>query len=193
MGSKLFRRLLIAVGALFLPFHAGHTSEESCLDPFTPVGRKYEVPPGLLYAIAKVESAENPMAMNIAGKKQDTRTPSEVAVAARKAIGEGKSFDICLMQINVQWFKGEDPLDMLRLDTCVDKAGWLVARLLKDHNDDIYEAIKRYHSPDRRRGEAYASKVIREWKNLKGSFCVDYLYGAAPFLSSHAGDSAAAD
>jgi len=136
--STCFRRQFVAAAllgfALLLPWRAA----AFC---FEEAGEAYDVPPGLLWAIAKVESNFNPVAV---GYNRDG------------------SYDYGVMQINSRWAGRLGPQLWNSLnDPCTNvKVGaWILADCLGRYGY-TREGIGCYNaiSPDKR--EAYARNVI---------------------------------
>jgi soluble lytic murein transglycosylase-like protein len=139
-GSKLLAAVLLGL-ALLLP----RTTEAFC---FEEAGEAYGVPPGLLWAIAKVESNFNPAAV---------------------CYNRNGSYDYGVMQINSSWANKLG----LRLwnslnDPCTNvKVGaWILADCLGRYGY-TREGIGCYNaiSPDKR--DAYASNVITVLEQMR--------------------------
>ena len=116
-----------------------------------------EPPPELVKAIARQESGLNPLAINIAGKSHYPATREEAEGLIREAVAAGKSFDVGKMQINSWWMErfSIDPFSLL--DPAVNEA-WgkrILTEEIARHGFN-WQAIGKYHSPDRERGRRYA-------------------------------------
>ena len=74
-----------------------------------------EPPAQLVEAIARQESRQNPLAINIAGKSYCPTTLEGAEQLIQKAITAGLSFDVGTMQINSWWMErlGIDPFSLL--------------------------------------------------------------------------------
>jgi soluble lytic murein transglycosylase-like protein len=119
----------------------------------------FDLPPGLLYSIAQVESSMNPAA---------------VAHAANGSRSVG------VMQINSSWFPrlkelGIDEKDLRDPCTNIRVGGWILAQGVRRYGYG-WEAIGAYYagpfdSPKQawrlRHYHAYAARVIRAWQQLQ--------------------------
>lgn len=118
----------------------GGVSASAC---FELAARRYQVPVQLLEAIAQVESAHNPRALNF--NANGTR-------------------DIGLMQINSSWLpqlKEWSVSEQALWDPCVNTlvAAWLLSENFKRWGH-TYRALGAYHSPDAARQLRYAKRVL---------------------------------
>ncbi|WP_305045992.1 lytic transglycosylase domain-containing protein [Geoalkalibacter sp.] len=134
MHDKLMRGLLVAA----LVFFTGTTAQAFC---FEEAGAEYDVPPGLLWAIAKVESGFDPLALQ------------------KNANG---STDFGVMQINSSWI-GRWP--DVNLETLRDPCGnvRIGARVLADclqRHGYTWEGIGCYNALSTDKRAAYARRVI---------------------------------
>ena len=121
-------------------------------------------PPGLMEAIARQESAMNPLAVNVAGKGHYPASREEAMRIIRQAQAAGKSYDVGLCQINRYWIdKYSIPPESL-LDPEINRQ-WATAIL----EDEIarhglnWKAIGKYNSPDIERGRRYAWLIYRHY------------------------------
>jgi soluble lytic murein transglycosylase-like protein len=111
----------------------------------------------LLMAIAQVESGLNPWAVNVAGRSYACLSREEALAVARA----GQSFDVGLMQINRWWLKKYG----LSLEAVLEPAAnirfgsWILKQELERWGD-LRRAVGAYHSPQPRRAEAYAGRVL---------------------------------
>lgn len=114
-----------------------------CFACFELAASRYQVPVSLLKAIAQVESAHNPHAMNV---------------------NANGSRDIGLMQINTSWLpllRKMSVTEQTLWDPCVNTlvAAWLLSENLKRWGN-TYRALGAYHSPNATRQLHYAKRVI---------------------------------
>lgn len=106
---------------------------------------RYYVNPHLLKAIAKVESSENPNAINI---NRQFKTHNE---------------DIGLMQINSRWLPELQNYGISRehlLDACVNAhvGAWILSRQIKVYGN-TWKAVGAYHSATPALNSKYAHRV----------------------------------
>jgi soluble lytic murein transglycosylase-like protein len=114
-----------------------------CFACFELAASRYQVPVHLLKAIAQVESAHNPRAMNF--NTNGTR-------------------DIGLMQINSSWLpllRKMSVTEQALWDPCVNTlvAAWLLSENFKRWGN-TYRALGAYHSPNAARQLHYAKQVL---------------------------------
>lgn len=83
--------------------------------PVFSIAKAEEPPPALVKVIARQESGQNPLAVNIAGKSYYLATREEAERLIREALSAGKPFDVGEMQINSWWMErlGIDPFSLL--------------------------------------------------------------------------------
>ena len=124
------------------------------------------VPKAIAIAIAKQESALNPLCVNVAGEDFWPETKAEATRIIREAQTKSQSFDVGLMQINSQWIKrwGMDPVDLLSPDLNIRCGLRILKQEFKRHGVN-WRAIANYHSPDPERGRRYAAMV---YSRLRG-------------------------
>jgi soluble lytic murein transglycosylase-like protein len=129
---------------------------------------RYNVPKYLALAIARQESGMHPWILNIAGAAVNTSNSGEALRVAEAALRAGRSFDVGLMQINVQWLKKYNiPLHLaLHPRTNIQLGVWILARVLHTYGAN-WKAVAYYHTPlhkNPERGRAYAASVINLMK-----------------------------
>jgi len=115
-------------------------AEESC---FVRASAKYNIPSPLLKAISEVESAFNPMAINL----------------------NHKTYDIGLMQVNSQHLNrlakyGIEARDLYDPCTNIDVGAWILSKEIA-RNGYNWEAVGRYHSPTKSLQVKYIARVAR--------------------------------
>jgi soluble lytic murein transglycosylase-like protein len=119
----------------------------------------FDLPPGLLYAVAEVESAFNPAA--VAHANNGTRS-------------------VGVMQVNSSWFGRLAELGISEKDlrdpcTNIRAGSWILAQEVRRYGY-TWEAIGAYYAgPFDSKGQSwrlrhyhgYANRVLRAWQNLK--------------------------
>lgn len=132
---------------------------------FTEQCKAQGVPRELAMAIARQESALNPLCINVAGDDYWPKTRSEAETIIRKAQKKDLSYDVGLMQINSQWIKQWkiDPVSLLDPATNIRYG----LKILKDEIRKYgmnWRAIGGYHSPNPLRARRYALMVYSRVK-----------------------------
>lgn len=127
-------------------------------------------PAQLVEAIARQESGQNPLAVNIAGKSYYPATREEAERLIREAIAAGKSFDVGKLQINSWWMEllGIDPFSLLDPATNERWGKWILAEEIARHGLN-WKAVGKYHSPDPERGRQYAWLIYRHYAGQRAS------------------------
>ena len=135
----------------------------ACADIFTAPCTKYRVPASLARAIARVESAGNPYAVNVAGRSYQVRSKAEALQIITNARKKGLSHDVGLMQVNSRWLRnyGVNPAVALEPECNVWLGVWILACEIHRHGLN-WTAVGAYHSPNPRRRAGYAYTV---WRN----------------------------
>lgn len=130
--------------------------------------REYEIPQGLLRAIALVESGRGgrpwPWTIGEPGAAHYAPTREAAAREARQRIAQGRrSIDLGCLQVNWRWH-GErfpDPEWVLEPRNNTDYAAWYLAELRRQHGSWTL-AVARYHASDtaRRAQAGYLCRVL---------------------------------
>ena len=123
-------------------------------------------PPALLVeAIARQESGQNPLAINIAGKSFYPATREETEQLIQKAVAAKLSFDVGTLQINSWWMNkfDIDPVSLLDPATNEEWGKRILAEEIARHGLN-WKAVGKYHSPDEERGRQYAWLVYRHYQ-----------------------------
>lgn len=125
------------------------------------------VPKDLAMAIARQESALNPLCINVEGDDFWPETRAEAEAIIRKAQKKDQSYDVGLMQINSQWIKQWkiDPVSLLDPETNIRYGLRILKNEIRRHGMN-WRAIGSYHSPNPERARSYAIMVS---SRLKGS------------------------
>lgn len=154
---------------------------ERCLAEAERQERALEIPAGLLRAIMLAESGRWdgtakalrawPWTLNIAGAGSYHPTSDDARARAAQALREGiRQVDIGCMQVSMAWHAGGFQTVTEALDPVANVSyGALYLRQLYDQHGDWSEAVRRYHSGDPARGEAYLRRVVRLWQGGDGA------------------------
>lgn len=120
---------------------------------------RYEVPEIIIRAIIDAESKGNRLALNIEGKSFFPKSDYEAEQIIKKH--KGKSLDVGLMQVNSFWFKKLGVSPAYGLSECfnINFGTWILAYEIKRSGLNL-EAIGKYHSPDRIKGDKYSSMIL---------------------------------
>lgn len=117
---------------------------------FEEAGLHYNIPPNLLFVIAKVESKLNPYALNV---------------------NSNGSYDIGIMQINSSWLKklalvGVQHKDLI--DGCknIQVGAWILSQNIKKYGLTL-EAIGRYNSATPYYKQKYVQRIFKEYSMQK--------------------------
>lgn len=127
---------------------------------------KYGVPVSLALAIARHESGEKPWAVNIAGKSYSPDS-KEAALALLESREKGKSYDVGLMQVNVQWLRKLNISPAVAIEP-VNNAWlgvWILAHAIREHGLN-WKAVGAYHSPTPARQQRYAIAINRQYRKI---------------------------
>lgn len=126
---------------------------------------KYQIPTGLLTAMAKIESSVRPYALNIGGRSLLNLSKREAATTARRQIDQGvTNIDIGVMQLNWRWHGNQfaNVEEMLDVSINVGYAAKLLRVLYERHND-WHKAVRYYHSATEEHHRKYSRKVVLCW------------------------------
>lgn len=129
------------------------------------------LPPGLLLAIAQVESGRWPWALNAEGASQLGSSREDAVARVRRLLARGvQSVDVGCMQINLR----HHPHAFASLEEAFDPQRNVAhairfLRELHQRHGDWTAAVMRYHSGAPQRGEAYARRVNLAWGALPAS------------------------
>jgi len=126
---------------------------------------EYQIPSGLLSAIAKVESDIKEFAVNVGGKAIYANSLAEAVSVVNTQINAGKqNIDLGVMQLNYRWhgsqFKSLE--EMLTPKKNIAYAASLLSSLYKQHGN-WQMAIRHYHSANLKYSTKYSRKVTMAW------------------------------
>ncbi len=139
------------------------------------VAEEYQVPAGILFAIALTESGRTthgrmlpwPWTLNREGRGAYFSSRAAAMTQLESLLRDGKTPDIGLMQVNWKYHRSKlgDP------DQAIDpwlnlRAGALVLRKCYEETGDWWQAVGRYHSRTPSRARAYRQRVLRWYRRL---------------------------
>ena len=135
-------------------------------DVFSEPCARAGIPRELAVAIARQESSLNHLAINIQGHSLRPRSVGQALDYIRRAEAGKKSYDVGLMQINNQWFGklGITAEELLDPQRNVEIGVHILAGEIRRYGFN-WQAVGKYHSPDKERGRRYAWRV---WRYLRG-------------------------
>lgn len=129
--------------------------------------REYNIPSGLLTAIAKIESNLEKYAVNLNGRSILFKDKDEALKAIRQSIDAGiTNIDIGIAQVNYRWHQQNfsNLEDMLLPRSNIQYAAKLLATLKREYGD-WHTAIRRYHSANPYYHKKYSRKIVLCWLN----------------------------
>lgn len=152
-------RCLALLALLALVFLHPNTARA---DVFTRPARLLGVDPYLAMAVARVESDWHPWCVNIEGKDYRAKSLAEAATIAKRALLQGKSLDVGLMQINSYWLrKWQIPLERVLEPATNVTLGLCILKYEMRRYGSTWKAVGAYHSKNPARQKRYAQKVAR--------------------------------
>lgn len=139
----MIKKLIITL----LIFNSYATPYKEC---FIMAGIYYQIPPDLLYVIAKTETNLNPHSINI---------------------NKNKTYDIGIMQINSSWLKklqkaGITPKDLINPCLNIQIGAWILKDNIKRYGLNL-KAIGAYNSQNPYYQKIYTLKVFNEYLKQK--------------------------
>jgi hypothetical protein len=127
--------------------------------------KENNIPSGLLFAIARVESGIEPYALNIRGKSLVTDNRREALSSIYEALAAGiTNIDVGVMQLNVKWHSENfnSVEDMLEPRKNIEYAARFLVSLYKKHGD-WHKAVRFYHSSTAEYYRKYSRKITLAW------------------------------
>ncbi len=167
--------LALAVGLCTTPLVAKPAlAQDTCVTHAVEAERQFNIPPGLLVAIALVESgmdgAPHPFAMSVQGRPVFARSTSDAARHLRDSRGQFKpNVYVGCMQISLSSHRGQfQPVERI-VDPRenVFYAGRLLLRLHGEEGS-WKSAVARYNGGSTRRAQGYVCKVWQHLSELDG-------------------------
>lgn len=160
--------LAILLGVTLVKSHAV-TLRQKCINEIRKVEKDKGIEPGLLEAIAHVESKMNPYVVNACGQAFHFSSAREVAQFVKKKQEEGyRNISVGPMQLHVpshrRNFKSLE--QMCEIEHNVAYSARLFKRLKKKTGSNE-GAVKLYHSPDSYANEPYKARVFGAWAKIK--------------------------
>lgn len=162
------KQMIIMQVLLSLPLLAGNAhaaTKDNLLKVIALTEQEYNIPKGLLLAVAKTESNLELYVLNIDGRSIIPANKVDALKTIHKALDEGiTNIDIGPAQINYRWHKHNfsSVEEMLSPEANIKYAGKLLSRLRKIHGN-WHKAIRLYHSSKPKYHRQYSRKVVLCW------------------------------
>ncbi|WP_250310520.1 lytic transglycosylase domain-containing protein [Rickettsia endosymbiont of Oedothorax gibbosus] len=131
---------------------------------------QYDIPSGLLLALADVESNYQPYSLNISGKSVISHSVEQAQNIAEQYLQKGKqNIDIGVMQLNYFWYGRHftSIAEMLTPNKNINYAARLLTGLYKQHGS-WHKAVQHYHSRNPKYHRQYSRKVLVAWLKSDG-------------------------
>lgn len=146
--------------------------------PYDEVGRRYNIDPGLLYAITLAESATGsgvkgyaqpwPYTIRTIDGRVYRYTTREAAIRRlRLEAKKTESIDIGIAQINYKWHKHmvKDPVELFDVKKSLEIVASILSKNMK-RNDPLHYQIGRYNSSRPSIYAKYGKKIIDIWNGV---------------------------
>ena len=165
---KLHLLLLVIIASGVSPVFAYSVEQENrqeIQELISAAEERHNIPAGLLYSIAKVESRLKPYALNVEGKTLNFASTTETIQELTELLEEGiTNIDVGVMQLNWRWHSQyfSSIEEMLAPSTNIDYAGKLLKSLYEQHGS-WQKAVRYYHSATPYHHRKYSRKVIMAW------------------------------
>ncbi len=127
----------------------------------------YNIPSGLLTAIASVESGFKPYALNISGKTVVVSSKAEGKAIIEHYLQRGyQNIDVGVMQVNYHWHRKNFATleEMLIPKLNIEYAAKLLSGLYKQYRS-WSKAVRYYHSARPDHQSKYSRKVLTSWQS----------------------------
>ena len=168
MIKTVVTSLTILSGVTLVESHA-ITLRQKCLNEIRKVEKDKGIEPGLLEAIAHVETKFSPYAVNVGGRGHYFHSAEEAATFVKKKQAEGyRNISVGPMQLHVpsHRHKFKSLEQMCEIEHNVAYSAKLLKRL-KGKTGTNEGAVKLYHSPDSYANEPYKTRVFGAWAKIK--------------------------
>lgn len=145
------------------------SAHQQCLEKIRQVEKEKGIEPGLLEAIAQIESKSCPYVVNACGRGYSFKSASEAAKFVKEKQTQGyRNISVGAMQLHVpshrRNFKSLE--EMCEIEHNVAYGAKLFKKLKRQCGTNE-GAIKLYHSPNSHANEIYKTRVFGAWANIK--------------------------
>ncbi|BCI67590.1 transglycosylase SLT domain-containing protein [Acetobacter aceti] len=161
------------------PVKAQAAQVVSCDKAAAIVEKSLDIPQGLLVAIARVESNNQPLAVNVNGltvsfSRQELAVDAVKTMLKSGAFGSRPHVDIGCFQINLGWHSDAFPSIEAGFDPVTNGlAAGLFLREIHAKTGNWHEAVARYHAASQA-GARYAEAVFRKYEGRSGQQATGY-------------------
>jgi len=141
------------------------------------IEHQYQIPEGLLYAIALAESGRTvqgkrvawPWTLNVQGKGYYFESRPKMQAFLMEQMAHTDLIDVGPMQINLRWhqYRVQHPMAFTQLWINVQTGAKVLTEAYQRHQD-WNKAIGAYHSGNAQRAKAYAVRVNKIWSLNRG-------------------------
>lgn len=182
----------VAMG--FSPGKAQAAPDMSCDRAASLVENSLDIPQGLLIAIARVESNNQPFAVNVNGltvsfSRQELAVDAVKTMLKSGAFGRRPHVDIGCFQINLGWHSDAFPSIEAGFDPVTNGlAAGLFLREIHAKTGNWHDAVARYHAASQA-GTRYAEAVFRKYEGHSGQKATGYYPAPEASLLEHDGRS----
>lgn len=156
---------LLCVALLSSVLASGAASAADCLTFAKQAEREYEIPTGLVQAIAQVESGHKPWALAVGGRTLLPGSREEAARVVRSRPAKG--IFVGCMQLSVKHHEANfnDKLDMLDPEENVDYGAQLLVQL-QEATGSWTKAVQRYQGGRPEQQRRYVCKIASKLKDI---------------------------
>ena len=166
---RLFKQIIIIFGVIIsLWVNTSHAATRpEILRLISVTEKEYNIPSGLLLAIAKIESNLESYALNINGRSMLFQDKDTALKTIHQSLEAGiTNIDIGVAQVNYKWHRHNFSKleDMLSPKSNIEYAAKLLSKL-KQQYGDWHTAIRRYHSASPYHYRKYSRKIVLCWLN----------------------------
>lgn len=144
-------------------------SREACREHISREEKSKGIEPGLLEAIAQIESKLSPLSVNAGGRGYSFKTVNEAVCFIKRKQSEGcKNISVGPMQLHLPSHRRNFTSieDMLDPHQNISYAAKLLNRL-KRKTGSMEKAVKLYHSDNPRASENYKNRVFGAWAKIR--------------------------
>jgi hypothetical protein len=156
---------LLCLGTMGSLVAAGAAAAADCATYAKQAERDYEIPTGLVQAIAQVESGHKPWALAVGGRTlvPDSREEAARVVRSRPA----KGIFVGCMQLSVKHHEAafDSKLDMLDPEENVDYGAQLLVQL-QEATGSWTKAVQRYQGGRPEQQRRYVCKIVSKLKDI---------------------------
>lgn len=163
--KQIIKGLITIIISFLQTIAFAQNQEKALISLISSVEKEYNIPSGLLRAIAEVESNLNAYSINASGKSFIATSSLEASRMVRSYHNQGyTNIDVGLVQINWHWhgrnFRSIE--EMLTPKNNIQYAAKLLTALYRQHGD-WQKVVRLYHSAKPQHHKKYSRKVLLSW------------------------------